>query len=152
MWRQPPPAVWAAQVYRAAGLGGVNYSISHFRVLLEKAWRVAQAFDLAGSADVVGAPFLAYFARSGNHGRLGKGGPAVTGMASAASPPTPSASSGQALAENARLGSTLGSSRQYTFSFVFRIPGSGSFSADLISQLHHSTMISELYYARMKLA
>ena len=33
-------------------------------------WRVAQALDLAGTSNTVGAPFFAFFAKGGNHERI----------------------------------------------------------------------------------
>ena len=60
-------------------------------------WRVAQALDLAGTSNTVGAPFFAFFAKGGNHERIDNRVCAErTKVVSAASPP--------ALAKNARTG------------------------------------------------
>jgi hypothetical protein len=68
-------------------------------------WRVAQAFDLAGITNTGGAPSFAFLAKGGHHERIRNGVCAErTKVASAASLPAPSTSSGQALAQNARTG------------------------------------------------
>jgi len=62
--------------------------------------RVAQAFDLAGITNTGGAPSFAFLAKGGYHERIRNGVCAErTKVASAASLPAPSTSSGQAIAK-----------------------------------------------------
>ena len=61
-----------------------------------QSWRVAQAFDLAGAKNKVGAPSLAHLAKGGNLGTHARLGCRATKVVSAGSLP--------ALAKNARTG------------------------------------------------
>src|SRR5258708_38944987 len=68
-----------------------------------------QALDLAGITNTVGVPVPSRFLRKGGSRECRRqlrliACPQQNQIAHAASPPTPSASSGQALAKNARLG------------------------------------------------
>ena len=69
---------------------------------------MAQAFDLAGITKAAGAPSFAFLAKGGSRKCPRQAGLITcrqqNQIAHAATPPTPSTSSGQALAKNARMG------------------------------------------------